>query len=37
LRQGFNNGRSRDSDFSIGFSANFDGMAGRCEKVHLPR
>ena len=23
--------------FSIGFSANFDGMAGRCAKVHLPR
>ena len=27
----------RASFFSIGFSANFDGIAGRCANVHLPR
>ena len=28
---------SRFSFFSIGFSANLDGTAGRCANVHLPR
>ncbi len=28
---------SRFSFFSIGFSANFDGTAGRWANVHLPR
>ncbi len=28
---------SRFSFFSMGFSANFDGSAGRCANVHLPR
>ncbi len=28
---------SRFSFFSIGLSANFDGIAGRWAKVHLPR
>ena len=27
----------RSSDFSIGFSANAEGIAGRCANVHFPR
>ena len=33
----FNSVFSRFSFFSIGFSANLDGTAGRCANVHLPR